>query len=159
MSGQSLWRGQPFSGRLRRMRMKTSTARPTVFCLVLCLALVACSGSDVSEPSADTSSSRQPTSAQQSARADALDELATAASQRATELPTLLLVVNKTHHKVLLTSGDGTHTATINAEKSIQLASQRVCRLWLPLTASSADGRVMERYTEPCHGQTWTISG
>jgi hypothetical protein len=72
-------------------------------------------------------------------------------------MPTLLLIVNKTAFTVLLTSADAKNTATIESGKSLQLASQRVCD-WLPLTASIS-GRVIEEYAEPCHGQTWTITG
>ncbi len=72
-------------------------------------------------------------------------------------MPTLLLIVNKTAHRVLLTSADAKNTATINPGRSLHLGSQRVCD-WLPLTASIS-GRVIEEFAEPCHGQTWTITG
>lgn len=72
-------------------------------------------------------------------------------------MPTLLLIVNKTTHGVLLTSADAKNTATIDPGKSLHLASQRVCD-WLPLTASTSNGRVIEEYTQPCYGQTWTIT-
>lgn len=71
-------------------------------------------------------------------------------------MPTLLLIVNKTNHRVLLTSADARTTATIDPGK-LQLGSKRVCD-WLPLTASTSDDRVIEEYTQPCHGQTWTIT-
>jgi len=151
------WRRQPSGGRLRRMSMTFSTARPTVVCLVLCLALVGCGGRDDSELAAETSSLAEPASAQQSERADALDALASAASQQATEMSTLLLVMNRTADVVLLTSADGQYTARVDPGKSLRLASQRVCD-WLPLTASASDGGVIEEYTQPCHGQTWTIT-
>jgi hypothetical protein len=72
-------------------------------------------------------------------------------------MPTLLLVVNATDQQVRLTSADGENTATIEPGRSLQLASERVCG-WLPLTASTADGRMIEEYAQPCHGQTWTIT-
>ena len=72
-------------------------------------------------------------------------------------MPTLLLIVNKTTHRVLLTSADAKKAATIDPGKSLQLGSKRVCD-WLPLTASTSEGRVIEEYTQPCHGQTWTIT-
>jgi hypothetical protein len=72
-------------------------------------------------------------------------------------MPTLLLVANKTSDTVLLTSADGQNTATVDPGKSLQLASKRVCD-WLPLTASASDSRVIEEYTQPCDGQTWTIT-
>jgi hypothetical protein len=71
-------------------------------------------------------------------------------------MPTLLLIVNETASRVLLTSADAKNTAIIDPGKSLQLASQRVCD-WLPLTASTS-GRVIGEYAEPCHGQTWTIT-
>ena len=149
------------------MSMTFSTTRSLVTCCVAALALVACSAEDASEPAAEaspstessfvgTTPSTEPSSAQESKRADALSDLAAAASQHATEMPTLLLIVNKTAHRVLLTSADARNTATIDPGKSVQLASQRVCA-WLPLTASTS-GRVIEEYAEPCHGQTWTIT-
>jgi hypothetical protein len=138
------------------MTMRTAAARPIVGCLMACLALVGCSEGDVTEPAGETATSLGATSAQQSERADALDELATSASQQAAEMPTLLLVVNQTSDTVLLTSADGQNTATVDPGKSLQLASERVCD-WLPLTASASDGRVIEEYTRPCNGQTWTI--
>lgn len=151
------------------MSMGISTTKSLVAWCVVALALVACSAEDSSEPAAETSPSTStvspsvgtapstdPSSALDSERADALSDLAAAASQQATELPTLLLIVNKTAHRVLLTSADAKHTATIDSGKSVRLASQRVCA-WLPLTASSS-GRVIDEYAEPCHGQTWTIT-
>ncbi len=72
-------------------------------------------------------------------------------------MPTLLLVLNETSDTVLLTSADGQRTATVDPGKSLRLTSKRVCD-WLPLTARSSDGRVIEEYTQPCHGQTWTIT-
>jgi hypothetical protein len=72
-------------------------------------------------------------------------------------MPTLLLVLNKTSDTVLLTSADGQNTATVDPGESLRLASKRVCD-WLPLTARASDGSVIEKYTEPCHGQTWTIT-
>lgn len=136
------------------MSMAFSKARPLVACCVVSWALVACSASDLSEPVADTPTSMGSTSAQQSESDDALAELAAAASA-AVDLPTLLLMVNKTGRRVLLTSAHG--TATINPGKSLRFGSKRVCG-WLPLTATTSDGRVNEEYAQPCHGQTWTIT-
>ncbi len=134
--------------------MTNAAARTVVGCLVACLALVGCGENDVSGPSTDPSP--PPTSARQSESPDALDELATAATQQPTELPTLLLVVNKTPDIVLLTSADGQNTATVDPGKRLQLASKRVCD-WLPIVASTGS-RVIEKYTQPCRGQTWTIA-
>ena len=150
------------------MGMTFPTAKSLVVWFVVALALVACSFEDASEPATEaspsarsssvgTTPSTEPSSAQNSERADALSDLAAAASQRATPLPSLLLIVNKTDQRVLLTSADAKHTATIDPGRSLQLASQRVCA-WLPLTATTS-GRIIEEYAEPCHGQTWTISG
>lgn len=139
------------------MSMTFSTARPFVVCCVLSFALVGCNAGDVSEPSAETPASSGSTSAEQSARAEALTEIASSASQQAEEMPTVLLVVNKTPGTVLLTNADGQSTATIDPGKQLKLASKRVCD-WLPLIASTADGRVIEEYTQPCQGQTWTIA-
>jgi hypothetical protein len=71
-------------------------------------------------------------------------------------MPTLLRVVNKTAHRVVLTSADAKNAATIDSSQTLGLASQRVCG-WLPLTATTSDGQFIEKYDEPCHGQTWTI--
>ena len=136
--------------------MTLAQARTLVACCVVCGALVACSASDVSEPVAEPPPSTEPVSAQQSERSDALHELAAAAGEAA-DLPTLLLIVNKTTDRVLLTSADEKKTATIDPGKSMKLGSKRVCG-WLPLTASTSDGRFIEEYTQPCHGQTWTIT-
>ncbi|GAB2755649.1 hypothetical protein GCM10027020_04710 [Nocardioides salsibiostraticola] len=108
----------------------------------------------VSEASGQTPPS---TSALGSDSAAALDELATAASQRVTEMPPLLPVANKTSDTVRLTSADGQNTATVDLDKSFQLASKRVCDS-LPLTASASDGRVIEESMQPRNGQTWTIT-
>jgi hypothetical protein len=136
--------------------MTFSTARQIVGCCLALPALVACSASDVSERSVDTPPSSGSSSAEQTARDDALADLAASASERAEEMPTLLLIVNKTSHGVLLTSADAKNTATIGPGRSLRLASQRVCG-WLPLTASTSDGRVIEVYEQPCDGRTWTI--
>jgi hypothetical protein len=150
------------------MSTTPSTVRAIVACCLGSLALVACSAGDAPEPAAETAPttesssvattpSPEPSSAQGSKRADALGELAGAAGQHASEMPTLLLIVNETAHRVLLTSADAKSTAAIEPGESLRLASQRVCD-WIPLTASIS-GRVVEEYAEPCHGQTWTITG
>ena len=99
------------------------------------------------------------TASEQQGESDPLDDLAKAASHNAAALrsPTRLLILNQTSHEVLLTSVHGDGTATVAAGSSVRLASKRVCG-WLPLRASTANGRVIELYGEPCRGQTWTIT-
>lgn len=71
--------------------------------------------------------------------------------------PTSLLVLNETSRVVVLTSANSQNTASIKPGKSLQLASTRVCN-WIPLTATTANGRLLEKYNKPCRGQTWTIT-
>lgn len=82
---------------------------------------------------------------------------ASARSEHASKPPTLLRVVNETAHVVVLTSADGRSTASVDPGKSLQLVSMRVCK-WIPLTASTTNGRVLDKYAEPCRSQTWTIT-
>jgi hypothetical protein len=96
-----------------------------------------------------------PGALEQGDRPSALGDLADAASEHAGPLPTLLLIVNQTSGAVLLTSG-GT-SISIEPGKTVRLASERVCAL-IPLRATTQDGELIEEYTEPCHGQTWTIT-
>jgi hypothetical protein len=141
------------------MNMVLSTARR---CLAVCLiggTLVSCS----TDPSPDTASRIPPSVSADSEHSNdpdpvhELSELAALASEQATEQPTLLLVVNETSHYVVLTSADNRSTASLEPGKSLQFASKRVCG-WIPLTASTTNGRVLGEYTEPCRGQTWTIT-
>lgn len=77
--------------------------------------------------------------------------------ERVHQPPTSLRVVNHTSQVVVLTSADGQSTASIGPGESLQLASKRVCK-WIPLTASTTNGRFVDKFTKPCSGQTWTIT-
>ena len=88
-------------------------------------------------------------------RNDALADLAAAASEHASALPTLLLIVNQTSHVVVLTSGNS--KTYVEPGKTVRLGSERACAL-IPLRASTLEGRFIEDYTQPCHGQTWEIT-
>jgi hypothetical protein len=71
--------------------------------------------------------------------------------------PTLLLIVNHTPDVVVLTTAKDT-TIEIKPGRSVRLASERACAL-IPLQATTADGKAIDEYSEPCHGQTWDITG
>jgi hypothetical protein len=146
------------------MSMALRAAQWTVAASLLSGPLAACSSDD---PGADHTRDESAASSEAltaaatspaSERADDLDDLASAAGAAASGTPVLLMVVNHTRAEVVLTSADGVHTATIEAGESLQFASERVCA-WLPLTASTARGDVVERFDESCQGQTWTITG
>lgn len=80
-----------------------------------------------------------PGALEQGDRHDALTDLAEAASEHASALPTLLLIVNQTSQVVVLTSGKS--TTYIEPGKSVRLGSERACAL-IPLRASTLKGGV-----------------
>src|SRR5262245_42200925 len=162
------WREQLKTGTLRPMKMALSLAwRVLAVCVVVTGTLTTCSSEFRSDVSPEGLSSAGAAPEQSTEGSDSSDEahrqqaratLAAAASGHATEaLPTLLLIVNKTPNRVVLTSVHGQATTVVEPGASVQFASKRVCG-WLPLKASTANGRLIDQYSAPCTGQTWTIT-
>jgi hypothetical protein len=141
------------------MRMQVRAASRV---LAACLAVGAMTSCDSdaddadSAPSPETRTTEEIGSVQASGSNDDLDELAESASD-AIDAPPLLRIRNQTSQVVVLTSADNKNTAFIKPGRSVQLMSERACG-WIPLTASTEDGQLIDEYAEPCRGQTWTIT-
>lgn len=130
--------------------------------LAVCLAagaMAACDSDAGSDSPPGTPRSVEPSSGQGKGSSQRLDEQAAAADEaaQAIDSPPLLRIRNQTSQVVVLTSADRRITNVVAPGKSVQLMSKRVCR-WIPLTASTEDGRLIDEYAEPCRGQTWTIT-
>lgn len=132
---------QPIGWIMRHMSMVLPVARRALAICLVSVALASCT-SDPSPNELDRTEAADP-----GAMSD----------QRVHQPPTSLRVVNDTSRVVVLTSADGQSTASIGPGKSLQLASKRVCK-WIPLTASTTNGRFLDKFSKPCSGQTWTIT-
>jgi hypothetical protein len=149
-----LWCSQPKDDTVRLMSMVGLRAtRMVAACVAVCV-LTSC-GSEPESTSRNISSERGQAETA-TVQDDTMQELASEADSYASDIPTRLRIVNNTTHEVVLTSATTSSTIAIAAGGSTKLASERVCR-WLPLTAATASGDVLETYSEPCDGQTWTI--